>query len=143
MGRRLRGVGRELRSPVTLLLVVTCVVAGVWAALVLTPDQDVEAFGQQISVGVQPPTPTASGPPRIVQIGNTSLDVPDVTIYGPIRPQLSIGPVARNETAGSALESLADGDSPTEALSAIVTGFERWFGVKPEVDDALREAVLG
>ena len=21
--------------------------------------------------------------------------------------------------------------------------FERWFGVKPEVDDALREAVLG
>ncbi|GAA4923278.1 GDSL-like lipase/acylhydrolase family protein [Actinomycetospora succinea] len=128
MGRRLRGIRRELRSPVTLLLVVACVVAGVWAALVLTPDQDVEAFGQQISVGVQPPSATASGPPRIVQIGNTSLDVPDVTIYGPIRPQLSIGPVQRNETAGSALESLADGDSPTEALSAIVTGFEAWFG---------------
>lgn len=128
MGRRLRGVGRELRSPLTLLLVLACTVGGIWAALVLTPDQDVEALGQQISVGVQPPTATASGPPRIVQIGNTSLDVPDVTIYGPIRPQLSIGPVARNDTAGAAVEKLAEGAGPAEALAAIVTGFEAWFG---------------
>ncbi|MEJ2886714.1 GDSL-type esterase/lipase family protein [Actinomycetospora aeridis] len=125
---RLGGFGRELRSPVTLLLVVACTVAGVWAALALTPDQDVEAFGQRISVGAQPPTATVSGPPRIVQVGNTSLDVPDVTIYGPLRPQLSIGPVQRSETAGAAVESLAEGRSPADALSAIVTGFEEWFG---------------
>lgn len=126
-GRGARTLGRELRSPVTLLLVVVCVVTGVWAALVLTPDQDVEAFGQQISVGAQPPTATPSGPPRIVQIGNTSFDVPDVTIYGPLRPQLSIGPVQRNETAGRAVESLAEGSSPADALAAIVAGFERWY----------------
>ena len=28
-------------------------------------------------------------------------------------------------------------------LHQAAPGFERWFGVKPEVDDALREAVLG
>ena len=126
--RRRGGWTGELRSPLTLLLVALCVVGGVWAAVALTPAQDVEAFGQQLSVGAQPPSATVSGPPRIVQIGNTSLDVPDVTIYGPLRPQLSIGPVQRNETAGRAMESLVEGTSPAEALSAVVAGFERWYG---------------
>ncbi|CAA9219806.1 MAG: hypothetical protein AVDCRST_MAG54-511 [uncultured Actinomycetospora sp.] len=129
MGRRVFGaLARELRSPLTVLLVVACVVGGVGAAIVLTPTQEVEAFGQQIGVGVQAPSATLAGPPRIVQIGNTRLDVPDVTIYGPLRPELRIGPVARNETAGQAMTSLAEGTAPADALSAIVDGFERWFG---------------
>ncbi|MHC1561947.1 GDSL-type esterase/lipase family protein [Actinomycetospora sp. C-140] len=126
--RLLRGFGRELRSPLTLLLVLACAAGGIWAAVTLTPAQDVEAFGQQLSVGVQAPSATVSGPPQIVQIGNTRLDVPDVTVYGPLRPELTIGPVARNETAGRAMESLAEGDSPGDALAAIVTGFEHWYG---------------
>lgn len=128
MRRHLRGYARELRSPLTLLLVVACVACGVWAAVALTPAQDVEAFGQQLRVGAQPPSATVSGPPQIVQIGNTRLDVPDVTIYGPLRPQLTIGPVQRNETAGRAMASLAEGTSPHTALAAIVAGFERWYG---------------
>ena len=100
MAGHLRGWARELRSPLTLLLVVACVVGGVWAAVVLTPDQDVEVLGQQLSVGAQAPTATVSGPPRIVQIGNTSLDVPDVAIYGPLRPQLTIGPVTAQRDRG-------------------------------------------
>ena len=116
MAGHLRGWARELRSPLTLLLVVACVVGGVWAAVALTPDQDVEVLGQQLSVGAQAPTATVSGPPRIVQIGNTSLDVPDVAIYGPLRPQLTIGPVQRNETAGDAVAALAQGRSPADAL---------------------------
>lgn len=128
MAGHLRGWARELRSPLTLLLVVASVVGGVWAAVALTPDQDVVVLGQQLSVGAQTPTATVSGPPRIVQIGNTSLDVPDVAIYGPLRPQLTIGPVQRNETAGDAVAALAEGRSPADALAAIVTGFEHWYG---------------
>jgi hypothetical protein len=138
--RVIGGFARELRSPITLLLVVACTVGGIAAAVVLTPTQEVQAFGQQIGVGVQAPSATLAGPPQIVQIGNTRLDVPDVVIYGPLRPELVIGPVARNETAGQAMSSLAEGSTPTEALSAIVGGFERWFGWATLV---LVAAVLG
>jgi hypothetical protein len=124
---RLDGFARELRSPLTVLLVVASVLGGIWAAVLLTPHQEVRALGQQLSVGAQPPSATVSGPPRIVQVGNTSLDVPDVTIYGPLRPQLSIGPVQRNDGAGQALSELAEGRSPEGALAAIVDGFERWY----------------
>ncbi|GAA4811486.1 hypothetical protein GCM10023200_56610 [Actinomycetospora chlora] len=135
-----RGYARELRSPLTILLALACVAGGLWAAVVLTPAQEVQAFGQQLRVGVQAPSTSLSGPPQIVQIGNTRLDVPDVTVVGPLRPQLEIGPVARNETAGRAMASLAEGSSPADALAAIVGGFERWYALATLV---LVAAVLG
>jgi shikimate dehydrogenase len=45
--------------------------------------------------------------------------------------------------AGAAARGLTVVDGLGMLLHQAVPGFERWFGVRPAVDEALRQAVLG
>ena len=69
------GVLLEVRAWPTVLLVAFCLLVGVPVTVALTPEQDVVALGQHLSVGARTPTPTFSGPAQLVQIGNTELDM--------------------------------------------------------------------
>src|SRR5215212_129168 len=93
--RELRALGREARSWPTLVLALGSAVAAIGLALVLTPAQDVVTLGQHIAVKARPPSLSAAGPAQIVQVGNTSLDVPRLRVYGPVRPRLEMGPAVR------------------------------------------------
>ncbi len=55
-------------------------------------------------------------------------------VYAPLRTQLLAEAERRGCTVVDGLGML---------LHQAVPGFERWFGVRPEVDDALRKAVIG
>ena len=70
-----------------------CLLAGIPATIALTPGRDVMAFGQVITVGARPVQLTPAGPARLVQVGNTALDLRPLTVWGPLRPQLTMGPV--------------------------------------------------
>ena len=50
------------------------------------------AFGQHITVGARPPDLSIAGPAQLVQVGNTALDINGMHVYGPLRPQLTMGP---------------------------------------------------
>ena len=58
------GVLRELRAWPTVLLVAFCLLVGVPVTVALTPEQDVVALGQHLSVGARTPSLTLSGPAR-------------------------------------------------------------------------------
>ncbi len=55
-------------------------------------------------------------------------------VYAPLRTQLLAEAEARGCTVVDGLGML---------LHQAVPGFERWFGIRPEVDDTLRKAVIG
>lgn len=111
----------------TVLLVLFCLLAGVPAAIALTPGRGVDAFGQHITVGARPPDLSLAGPARVVQVGNTSLDLERFTVYGPLRPQLTLGPVQRNADSDAVFDP---GESPrvaAEAVGAVTNGYLSWF----------------
>jgi lysophospholipase L1-like esterase len=118
---------REARSWPTLVVALACVLIGLPAAILLTPQQQIIVAGQQISVGARPPTPSLSGPAQLVQIGNTHIDVAPFEIWGPLRPRLTLGPVSRNAAAAAALDPKTSGQTESDALSTLVWGFVRWF----------------
>ena len=121
-----RALLREARSLPTLLLVAVIAVVGVPLVIVLTPEHHVTVFGQDIGVGARVPPPNLHGPAQIVQLGNARFDLPDVDVWGPIRPRLSIGPLQRpaDDTPllgpGSARE--AGG-----AVQHVLDGFITWY----------------
>jgi hypothetical protein len=118
---------RELRSWPTLLLVLFCLGVGIPVTVALTPAQDLVAFGQHISVGARPPDLSVAGPARLVQVGNTALDVDRMHVYGPLRPELTMGPVQRNAAAAAVFDPAAGPQAREEALSAVVGGFLTWY----------------
>jgi hypothetical protein len=127
--RRERGaVLRELRSPPTLLLVAFCVLVGLPAVIALTPNQQVTVAGQDLSVGARTPSPTIAGPAQLVQIGNTELDLARLRVYGPLRPQVVLGPVQRNAAAGAVLDPATRSHAQAEAVGSVRSGFLRWYG---------------
>ncbi|MFC5994803.1 GDSL-type esterase/lipase family protein [Pseudonocardia hispaniensis] len=125
--RRTAALLRELRSWPTLLLIGLCLFAGVPAAIMLTPNQQVVALGQHISVGARTPTPSVSGPAQLVQIGNTELDIPRLQVYGPLRPQLVLGPVQRNAAAAEVLDPDRTRQAREDARATLINGFLRWY----------------
>ncbi|HVL82814.1 MAG TPA: GDSL-type esterase/lipase family protein [Pseudonocardia sp.] len=125
--RRASGFRHELRAWPTLMLVLFCLVVGLPVTITLTPEQDVTALGQPLSVGARPPSLSVSGPARLVQIGNTALDLPRLRVVGPLRPQLSIGPIQRNDAAALALDPSTGGQAQSEAVRALTGGFLRWY----------------
>jgi lysophospholipase L1-like esterase len=125
--RRTRRLLREFGSWPTVVTCVLCVVLGIPAAVLLTPDQRVTVAGQEISVGARPPTLSFSGPAQLVQIGNTQLDIAPLRVIGPLRPRLTLGPVQRNPAAAAALDPATSGDVRQQATSAIVGAFVRWY----------------
>jgi hypothetical protein len=127
--RRARSaVLQELRSPSTLLLVLFCLLIGLPTVISLTPDQQVTVAGQHLAVGARRPSPTVSGPAQLVQIGNTELDLARLRVYGPLRPQVVLGPVQRNAAAAAALDPATRGHAHAEAVGALRSGFLRWYG---------------
>ena len=121
------GVLRELRAWPTALLVGFCLLVGVPVTVALTPEQDVVALGQHLSVGARTPTLSLSGPAQLVQIGNTELDMPRLRIHGPLRPRLTMGPVQRNAAAAQVFDPLTSAQAQAQAIDNLTRGFLRWY----------------
>jgi lysophospholipase L1-like esterase len=119
---------REARSVPTLVLVAFCVAVCIPLAILLTPDQQVVVAGQRLAVGARQPSLSLSGPPQLVQVGNTEFDIVAMRVYGPLRPRLTLGPVQRNAAAGAALDPHTASDAGPTAAGAIAGGFLRWYG---------------
>lgn len=111
----------------TLLLVLFCLGVGVPVTITLTPAQELVAFGQHISVGARPPDLSIAGPARLVQVGNTALDVERLRVYGPLRPQLTLGPVQRNAAAAAVFDPESGPRVRAEAVDAVTGGFVAWY----------------
>ncbi|HWM59833.1 MAG TPA: hypothetical protein VNO83_18540 [Pseudonocardia sp.] len=111
----------------TLLLVLFCLGAGIPVTVALTPGQQIVAFGQHITVGARPPEPDLSGPARLVQVGNTELDVHRLRVVGPLRPQLVMGPVQRNAAAAEVFDPQAGPRARDAAVTAVRDGFLHWY----------------
>jgi hypothetical protein len=119
---------REVRSLPTLLLVLGTALAAIPIALLLTPGQEVVTLGQHITVKARPPDLSVRGPAQIVQIGNTSLDVPRLQVYGPVRPRLEMGPAVRSEEAAQSLNPSTSAHAQSAAARTIGGGWLRWCG---------------
>lgn len=104
-----------------------CLCVGLPTTIALTPDQDVVAFGQQIGVGARTPDLRAAGPAQVVQVGSTAFDVDRLTVWGPLRPQLTLGPVQRNAAAQAVLDPEAGPRLREEAVEAVTGGFVAWY----------------
>ncbi|WP_214404629.1 GDSL-type esterase/lipase family protein [Pseudonocardia lacus] len=111
----------------TIALTLFCLLAGIPTTIALTPAQPVEAFGQHLTVGARPPQPALSGAARLVQVGNTELDVDRLTVWGPLRPQLTMGPVQRSEAAAAVFDAERAPQAGREAVESVVTGFLDWY----------------
>jgi len=107
--------------------VLFCLGAGIPVTVTLTPGQEIVAFGQHITVGARPPTLSTSGPARLVQVGNTALDVQRLQVVGPLRPQLTLGPVQRNAAAADIFDPDAGPRARAAAADAVRTGFLNWY----------------
>jgi len=136
-----RSVLREALSWPTALVCLLCLVLGVPATILLTPDQDVVVAGQHLSVGARPPSMSISGPAQLVQLGNTQLDIAPLHVYGPLRPRLILGPVQRNAAAAAALEPGNGRDVREAAVTTITDGFVRWYAWAALILLALTAAV--
>lgn len=115
------------RSWPTVLLVLFCLGAGIPATVALTPGQDLVAFGQYVSVGARPPDLSVAGPAQIVQVGNTTLDVDRLQVYGPLRPRLTLGPVQRNAGAAAVLDPEAAPRLGNQAVTDVTEAFLAWY----------------
>ena len=121
------GMLRELRAWPTVLLVAFCLLVGVPVTVALTPEQQVTALGQHLSVGARTPSLTLSGPAQLVQIGNTELDMPRLRVHGPLRPRLTMGPVQRNAAAAQVFDPLTSAQAQAQAIDNVTRGFLRWY----------------
>lgn len=119
---------REARSLPTVLLMAFCMLVGIPATVGLTPPQELVIAGQDLSVGARPPGFSLSGPAQLVQIGNTRLDIAPVQVFGPLRPQLTLGPIQRNAAAAAAVDPATGAQVRAAAMSAVGSGFLRWYG---------------
>ncbi|WP_232664114.1 GDSL-type esterase/lipase family protein [Pseudonocardia sp. TRM90224] len=111
----------------TVLLVVFCLAVGIPLVVAVTPGQEIVAFGQHITVGARPPEPTLAGPARLVQVGNTSLDLERLHVVGPLRPQLTMGPVLRNAAADAVFDPVKGPEARDAAVKAVTDGFVAWY----------------
>lgn len=111
-----------------MLLVLLCLFVGLPLAAAATPDRHVRIAGQDIAVGARVPRPTLSGPAQLVQLGNTRFDIPAIQVYGPLRPQLSLGPLQRNDAAAEAMDPDNLAATGSRARDTLVDGFLTWYG---------------
>lgn len=118
---------RELRSLPTQVLVVFCLFVGIPLAILLTPGQELTVAGQHLSVGARTPSASLSGPAQLVQIGNTRLDISRLHVWGPLRPQLTLGPVQRDAAEAVVFDPVKRQRVRGDAVSTIGAGFLRWY----------------
>ena len=117
---------REARSWPTVLLVIGTAVTAIPIAILLTPGQEVVTFGQHITVKARPTNLSIVGPAQIVQIGNTSLDVPRLQVYGPVRPRLEMGPAVRSDEIARFINPSTSEGAQSAAARTIGGGWLRW-----------------
>jgi lysophospholipase L1-like esterase len=122
-----RWLRRGHRALPTIFLVLWCVLAGIPTAILLTPPQQVTVAGQHVSVDAHLPGFTLSGPPQLVQIGNTALDITSLRVWGPLRPRLTLGPVQRNADAAAAINPQSAGDVKRAAVTDLGTAMLHWY----------------
>src|SRR6266550_521281 len=122
----LRAVLREARSWPAVLLAAGTALAAIPLAILLTPGQEVATLGQHITVKARPPSLSVAGPAQIVQIGNTSLDIPRLKVWGPVRPRLEMGPAVRSEEAAQSLNPTTSQQAQSAAARTIGGGWLRW-----------------
>ena len=141
---RWRALAREARSWPTVLMLALCLLVGLPLTIALTPDQDLQILGQHIAVGARTPDLSVEGPARLVQIGNTRLDIPRLQVVGPLRPQLTMGPVQRNDAAASVLDPERTAAATGQAVEQLRTGFVNWYllGTLGVIGTALAAAAL-
>jgi lysophospholipase L1-like esterase len=125
--RARRWLGRGHRALPTLALVLWCVIAGIPTAILLTPPQEVTVAGQHVSVDAHLPGFTLAGPPQLVQIGNTALDITSLKVWGPLRPRLTLGPVQRNAAAAAAIDPKSAADVKQTAVTDLGTAMLHWY----------------
>ena len=101
---------------------------GIPTTILLTPSQGVSVAGQHLSVGARMPDLAPSGPAQLVQVGNTELDIARLRTYGPLRPQLTLGPVQRDAAVATVIDPAKRERAQAEAISNLGTGFLRWYG---------------
>lgn len=104
-----------------------CLAAGIPTVVALTPDQDLVAFGQRVAVGVVAPDLSIAGPAQVVQVGNTALDVDRVRVVGPLRPQLTLGPVQRNAAAAALFDPDTAAEQGRAAIDDLTGAFLAWY----------------
>ena len=109
------------------MLVLFCLGVGLPVTVVLTPAQGLDVFGQHITVGARPPDLSVAGPARLVQVGNTSLDIDRLRVYGPLRPELTMGPVQRNAAAAAVFDPDEAPAARAKAVGAVTDGFLTWY----------------
>jgi lysophospholipase L1-like esterase len=107
--------------------VLFCLGVGIPVTVALTPAQELVAFGQHISVGARPPDLSIAGPARLVQVGNTALDINRMHVFGPLRPELTMGPVQRNAEATAVFDPVAGQQAQDEAVAAVTGGYLTWY----------------
>jgi hypothetical protein len=107
--------------------VLFCLGVGIPVTVALTPAQDLVAFGQHITVGARPPDLSVAGPARLVQVGNTALDIDRMHVYGPLRPELTMGPVQRNAAAAAVFDPVQGPKARDEAVAEVTRGFVTWY----------------
>jgi hypothetical protein len=117
------------RSWPAAVLVLFCLVAGIPAVVALTPDQGVTVFGQYVRVGARPPDLSPVGPAQVVQVGNTTLDVERVQVWGPLRPRLTLGPVQRNAAAQAVFDPEAAQRLGERAVESVTRAFVLWYAL--------------
>jgi hypothetical protein len=126
LGGEVGALLREARTWPTLLLVLVTAVTAIPITILLTPGQEVVTLGQHMTVKARPPSLSVAGPAQVVQIGNTSLDVPRLRVYGPVRPRLEMGPAVRSEEAARALNPSSSQGAQLAAARTIGGGWLRW-----------------
>ena len=123
-----RAVLRELRSWPSLAVIAICLFVGIPLTIGLTPNQQVLVAGQQFGVGARDPSLSLYGPAQLVQIGNTELDIRRLRIYGPLRPQVTLGPVQREAAVTTLRDPERRRQAQADAVDAVGAGFLRWYG---------------
>ena len=80
---------REARSWPTVVLALFCLLVGLPVVILLTPQQQLTIAGQHLAVGARTPTLSTSGPAKLVQVGNTELDLDAAADLGAAAPRSS------------------------------------------------------
>lgn len=116
--------------PAVLTLVLAVLVA-IPAAILLTPSRDVTVAGQQL--GVRGTTPASgwfggwSGPARLKQIGETVVDLRPIQVRGPLRPEIQVGPLVKDEDVQALLDPRHGPKARNAAIDAVTGAFRAWY----------------
>lgn len=113
------------------VLACLCALVAIPAAIALTPAQGTTVAGQQVDV--RGTTPAGGwlggwrGPATVKQIGQTVVDLEPVQIRGPLRPQLQLGPVVRQQDLGDLLDPRHGPSQRDHAVHTVTSAFLRWY----------------